>query len=344
MAKPWEKYSETTVPSKPWERYAGSSEAAVSQLESAGRGLAQGASLGFADEAAGALSNIANKFSNTDNSLFDSENYAKARDDWRAADKAAQAANPNTYLAGQVGGGVALPLGPIGLAKGALLGATQGLGSSEADSLGGAAADTALGAGLGGALGAAAPSIGRGISKVGNFANDALEGTSDFLKGAAGTFANRATNSGFGREALDSGAIKLGDTAGDIAGRLGSEAPEGLRQGVTARAAKEAGEGFFSDADKMAMGTSLVGGPHAAASVGAGIVGKNLANTRGASTGAVSLDKIGDILAQTPQQLGKFAAPLQAAQARGALNPTLFILQQTNPEFRKMVLGNQEDQ
>lgn len=318
----------------------------VSQLESGLRGAAQGASLGFADEALGALSNLSNKLVNPNASLFDTENYAKVRDSQRAADAAAQQANPGTYLAGQLGGSVALPVGSLNAAKGALLGGAQALGGSNAEDAGDLARDTGTGAILGGAAGAIAPYVSSGVSKLGDLASDAFEGAGNAAKSVANAFANRATNSKLGREALDSGIVRFGDTATSTSSRIAKEFPDSrigahIKNKLSKRVADEA-EGFFSDADKMGIATSLIGGPAATASVASGIVGKNLANTRGAASGAVALDQIGDILKSAPQSFGKFAGPLQAAEARGALNPTVFVLQQTNPEFRKILYGDDE--
>ncbi len=347
MAKPWEKYSSVPVSSKPWEKYgemATVTPPAVSPIESGLRGAAQGATLGFSDEAAGGLDYLKQALSQVakGGTLYDSDQlgstYSKGRDESRVANEAAQAANPGTYLAGNLAGSLALPTGPVGLAKGAALGATQALGNSNSGTLTGLAADTALGAGIGGAVGGVGSLVGQGVSKLGDLAGDAVEGTSSLLKKGAGELADRATNSSMGREALDSGLIKLGDKAGDIAGRLGDDASPGLVQGLTDRIARERSESLFSGLDASAIGAAgLHSGPIGALGAAGGVVGKNLLNSRGASTGAVTLDKIGDILAQTPERLGKFARPLQDAQARGALNPTLFVLQQTNPEFRKLV-------
>lgn len=359
MAKPWEKYSgapaAAAAASKPWEKYGGSGEMPmlapppVSPVESAARGAAQGASLGFADEAAGgldylkqALGQISKGGMLTNSDALGSA-YTGGRDESRANYDAAQKANPSTYLAGQLAGSLAVPAGPAGIAQTAALGGVQALGNSEANTASGLAADTALGAGLGGVVGGVSSLAGKGLSKLGDLASDATEGTGGLLREGAESLANRATNSSSGREALDSGVLKLGDNAQKAASRLGEGASPDLVQGLGERAAREAKEGFFSDADKLALGGSIFGGPQGLASVGSGIVGKNLAATRGAATSAVALDNIGEVLQKTPQMLGKFAKPLQDAQARGALSPTLFVLQQTNPEFRKLVYGGEEN-
>src|SRR5690606_36518765 len=88
------------------------------------------------------------------------ENYARGRDAKRAMQHAAQEANPNTFLAGEVGGGIATSMIPgLNVAKGAnfaaragqaaAMGGATGLGMSEEDNIGGLAKDAAIGAGLG---------------------------------------------------------------------------------------------------------------------------------------------------------------------------------------------------
>lgn len=127
-----------------------------SALESGLRGAAQGISMGFGDEITGALE-----------STFTDKTYAQARDESRKAYQEAQDANPITYGAGEIGGAIGSAFIPgLNIAKGATLGAraagaaalgaTAGLGMSEADltkgDYVGAAKDTAIGGALGGAL------------------------------------------------------------------------------------------------------------------------------------------------------------------------------------------------
>lgn len=79
-----------------------------------------------------------------------------------------------------------------------------------------------------------------------------------------------------------------------------------------------------------------VGGPVGAV-VGAGVGLANKAlRSRYASMGAVTADKLSQVLTSSPQAMGKFAPVLQKAAARGSvsLGATDYILQQTNPEYR----------
>lgn len=148
---PYEAAKPKFDPSQPFE-----TAEEVSQLESAIRGIAQGGSLGFVDEITGALE-----------AAMSDKAYAQARDESRKAYEEAQASNPITYGAGEIGGAIGTAFIPgLNIAKGATLGAraagaaglgaTAALGSSQADLTKGeyadAAKDTAIGAALGGAL------------------------------------------------------------------------------------------------------------------------------------------------------------------------------------------------
>lgn len=168
---------------------------AVSRMESAGRGALQGATFGFSDELYGAGAGAVDWLKG------DGFNYAKNRDEARAANDRAREANPGTYLAGEVGAGLALPFGAAGLAarsgtvgrglmsavgvapeaaaatltgriaqgasQGARMGATHGLGHSNADltegDVSGTLAETGKGA-VGGAIlgGALTPAVDAG--------------------------------------------------------------------------------------------------------------------------------------------------------------------------------------
>lgn len=141
----------------------------VSKLESFGRGAAQGATLGFADEIAGAFRTITDPYAARSRGT-----YAAARDSVRKADAEAKAANPGTYLAGEVGGGLATSFVPgVGIAKGAglgamalkggITGAAAGLGYSEADTTGGLVRDTLVGGAGGAALTTAFGALGRKV-------------------------------------------------------------------------------------------------------------------------------------------------------------------------------------
>jgi len=109
-----------------------------SELESALRGAAQSATLGFADEIAGGAGALFDRRPNE--SLKDA--YIRHRDESRAKFKKAQELNPKSYMAGEIGGNLATMAIPgLGAAKGASLaknalhaaklGALSKLGASE---------------------------------------------------------------------------------------------------------------------------------------------------------------------------------------------------------------------
>jgi hypothetical protein len=152
----------------------------VSELESGLRGLAQGATFGFADEIAGGIE-----------SLLTDKTYEQARDESRANFQRAEAENPGFYTAGELGGGVLSTVLPGGIAakgamaagKGALAvagraaamgaaeGGAQALGKAkELDSE--AASDVALGAGIGGVAGGA---LGGAATKLGDIVSSGLK-------------------------------------------------------------------------------------------------------------------------------------------------------------------------
>ena len=189
----------------------------VSQLESGARGAAQGASLGFVDELVGAgkamYDDISKMFQGEKSGVvpkydefgrvtnLDEINqgltYEKHREEYRKADKEAQEANPNTYLAGNVAGSVATSFVPgagllnagkgagliTQIGKGALQGGLVGLGTSDADltegDIKGAAIDTAAGAAIGGALPIAIKGVGIAAKKMG--VSDKSKAVRDYL-------------------------------------------------------------------------------------------------------------------------------------------------------------------
>lgn len=209
-----------------------------SEFESGVRGAAQGASFGFADEATGALEAARDWLSRDPAGFMD--NYKKHRDESRANYKAAEEANPGSFLTGQFGGAAAPTLltgGAGGIASLAAQGAAQGLGSSEADlaqgDIGGAARDAAIGGTIGGALGAATKAIAPAIGKVSNYLSNAASGrlanTAEDLAvkatGATGRQAEKfAPNAG--RELLDRGIVRFGRTPEDVAMRASEASDE----------------------------------------------------------------------------------------------------------------------
>ena len=144
-----------------------------SELESAGRGALQGASLGFADEATGAVKAGIGALQGEKPSL--KELYKQYRDIERKKNDEAQAQNPKSYMAGNIGGGVATAFIPgLNIAKGATLGsaalkagaigAAAGLGSSDAPDIQGDVVNTVVGGALGAGMGALGQKVGQALA------------------------------------------------------------------------------------------------------------------------------------------------------------------------------------
>lgn len=140
----------------------------VSKIESLLRGIGQGASFGFADEATAGLE-----------SLLSSKSYEDALAESRKAYKAAEEENPMTSFAGNILGGLAVPVPGAALATGGLktastgarilkatlpgaaVGAIGGLGTSEATDSADLAKDVATGAAGGAVISGAFSGLGK---------------------------------------------------------------------------------------------------------------------------------------------------------------------------------------
>lgn len=169
-----------------------------SKKESALRGAAQGASLGFADEIAGGASALYD-VATTDKELSDLKPlYKLHRDESRSSFKKAKEDNPGSYTAGEVGGGIASTVIPglnagkgiAGAAKAAAkIGALAGFGSSDKEDAVDLAIDSAIGATVGGVAGAGLAKAGDLVSKKAipyvkgkiNSTGEKLKGTAEFL-------------------------------------------------------------------------------------------------------------------------------------------------------------------
>ncbi|MFZ4411439.1 MAG: hypothetical protein ACOYOV_00050 [Bacteroidales bacterium] len=178
-----------------------------SKLESFGRGAAQGATFGLADELTSAVQNPVGAAEQIANLLGagisnpDVEAYKKERDISRANYQAAEEANPLTSMAGNITGGIgqavaAAPLAGLNVLKGLVgggealsagqkllqagklgagLGAANAIGTSTANTGMGLAKETGLGAVTGGIGGAA-------LSGVGQVAGKAMSGAKNLAE------------------------------------------------------------------------------------------------------------------------------------------------------------------
>lgn len=184
----------------------------LSKLRSGGLGAVEGATMGFADELAGAakaagidplspvpliaqpIIQAGKDISNGTNPV---DRYRQARDFVRAKMEAARAENPKSFMGGQFGGAAASMLIPgmapvrgakaLQIAKmGSAIGAAQGLGESEADlthgDVAGAAKDTASGAAAGALISGAGSGVGKALKFAGNKVGQAVEHISGIPK------------------------------------------------------------------------------------------------------------------------------------------------------------------
>ena len=225
----WDDYAQAKSDDFDWDQFEPTKPLPkTTQLESGLRGLAQGASMGFVDELTGGLESAAGSLG-----LVPDKTYEQARDESRANYLRAQTDNPLTYGAGQVGGGLAtLAIPGLNVAKGASLartagtaalqGGLTGLGSSEKDDLKGMAWDAAKGGALGGALGYAGGKLASELSSATPKVADALTKKAEDLAvkatGATGVQSAKFADDA-GRQLLDRGLVRFGDTAKKVAER-----------------------------------------------------------------------------------------------------------------------------
>lgn len=178
----------------------------ISEIESATLGVVKGATMGWIDELAGAIEAAGSKVglrglggSLTDVRLETDEEdkqsfadvYEQGRDARRSVYGQAEKQNPKSFMAGEIGGGVAsgalLPLAAAGKAAtvtgkiaagagvGAIEGAVQGAGYSEASPLSkDFAKDVGMSAGFGGVMGGAVSAAGQALPKVLKWGNSAI--------------------------------------------------------------------------------------------------------------------------------------------------------------------------
>lgn len=146
-------------------------EPEYSELESGGLGALESGTLGFYDEGAGAIKALGSKLTGDTKDL--KELYKQYRDIERKRFEDAQKANPKSYIAGNLAGGIASSFIPgLNIAKGATLGkaALQGAKLGIIGGYGASNSDTIAGdieaASLGGAIGGLAGYGGQVISKA----------------------------------------------------------------------------------------------------------------------------------------------------------------------------------
>lgn len=277
-----------------------------SQFESGLRGAVQGVSMGFGDEITGALESAAGSLG-----LVPDKTYEQARDESRAAYHAAEEANPATYLASQAGGSLAtLAIPGLNVAKGASLGANLGKTAIMGGLTGLGSSEAkdisqmALDTGAGALIGA-------GTAGGGRLLSGAASTTGNVLKSGANKLVN--TLDEIPREKLVSaiktaGGVALDSTVGSIPGA------RFLADKVVDKYGNKITEKVF-DSPSVQKGVQTLG------------------------------SNINKIVETAPEALGKYAPVLQKALTRGgaSLGATHYVLENSDPEYRKM-LKNLQDQ
>lgn len=186
---------------------------APSELESFGTGVVQGGTLGFSDELGGAKDAAWSAIKNLGDASVESivSDYIKSRDERRAANELAQKANPKSYLAGELGGGIAPALIPgLGLSS---AGRAAGALTQEA-SIALDLAKAAQAAKIGGIAGA-----GFSKAKVADSVPMAFEGNVDELRKNAGQLGKDVLMGAAVAPAVGAAAEMVVPPVADVAGR-----------------------------------------------------------------------------------------------------------------------------
>ncbi len=199
----------------------------ISPVESGLRGAAQGFSLGYGDEIAGAfgaaLDKIAGSRSGRGGNKPFIDLFREKRDKERLRNEAASKENPWSYGVSQFGGAI----GPAILTGGSAAalvgtGAVAGFGGSNADLTKGELVPAAIDTAVGGGLGYAGALIPKGFSKVGKKISDKLgAGAENMAVRATGATGKQLEQfkPGTGRTLLDEGVVRFGSSPAGIASR-----------------------------------------------------------------------------------------------------------------------------
>lgn len=255
-------------------------DSGISNLSSLGYGLQNGAYFGFDDEIAG----LDNVVMNPLDWAGAGDNYRAGRDRMRSESAAAQDANPNFFMGGDIGGSIVTSLATLpGAAGKGLLGVmarATGIGAIEGAAMGAGNADgrpmlpeMSRGGLLGAGLGAAAVPVAAGLRAVGRMVADPIRGATGLLTGRASqALAARPINRAIFRSGMDIPTIEnriaaanadgqhmyaLADALGLPGQRLGSTVARSPGEGRTELVewlnARQAGQGervgsFVADA------------------------------------------------------------------------------------------------
>ncbi len=126
-------------------------------------------------------------------------------------------------------------------------------------------------------------------------------------------------------------------------------AGKGSEELLANKVAREQGNKMFGMTDSIIAGGGIASGPTmgaGSATAGALVGAKKLIEKYGNQSAAIGLDKLGDIVKNKAQFLGKFQGVLQNASQRGgnALGATHYMLYQQNPEYREQLKALEEQE
>lgn len=307
-------------------------------LDSAGRGIANAATMGFADEFAGSADAVVGRA----DSVGEGINNQRAIDQQRAKEY------PGSTLAGELVGALALPAAGmkagVGLTQnaaragtaGAINGGLSGIGNTEdKTNLGDLAHNVGMGAALGGSLGAGgslASLAGRGVAKAGDMYGDVVNDIAQNISPVMSRTAEPIN------EAITRGLDKLpfgSQTAKNVYDGLGGSAGIGVRSGAVA-----SGYGGTPVAAEMAarLGGRMVDkvGQQMSKPAVSSVVGNQAGENISKDPGAEALRNPKSVLERTTGT--KYEYPLLEAAGRGrdSLIAQVHILSQSDPEFRKL--------
>lgn len=257
-------HGEGNQPAFDWERDSVSTSPQGSGTDAALRGVGQGLTFNFLDEAAGALNAAVPALKKEPYELVadwlegnkapaKAGTYEEERDALRSLNAQAQKAHPAGYgggeLAGAVLGQAALPVGKgLGgaMAAGAGTGALAGAGLSEADTARGVAGDALVTGGLGAAGGAAGYGIGKAVGAIGGAARNWTQRGIDAAQASSDAIANRAA-----QKWVRSASGSLGGDAGGVL-RIAEKAKEVLADPRATEALKQRAREVLEQPDVIA--------------------------------------------------------------------------------------------
>lgn len=294
-------------------------------------GVASGGTLGFADELRAAGIAAAESVQGRGNF---SDTYQQMRDVYRQEQEQAREQHPVAYGAGSLVG-----VAPIALAAPATLPAGMGIGAAygagEAENVQDIPMEALKGAAISGGVGLAARGAGKVIGDVAGKVGSRIEkaGEKIAMGGAEKALAR-----------IEEGVAPLStrQTVVQTAGDILSETKQLLKQPIVQHLQQATGREAL--AAGLAGGLTGSGTAAAAAAAGVKVLG-GVAEKRGPQLQVNIGSRIEDLGAFLKRVPNKYHNVLKDAFSRGghALGSTIYLLQQQDPEFRKMTTGETEE-